>query len=63
MFAQLGGHGSALEWAETALRNAEVLYQSYRGEERMMGAELARLHLLMGEMAIRSGQVSLGLGE
>lgn len=58
VFAKLGGNGSALEWAETALANAEVLFKTYAGEERVMASELARLHLLLGEMAMRNAQVS-----
>jgi hypothetical protein len=39
----------ALEWSSTALKNAQVLFQSYHGEERLMAIDISKLHLLVAE--------------
>ncbi len=46
---QLTAYNDALDWAQTALNNAQILYQTYSGEKRVMAQELARLHLLVAE--------------
>ena len=51
----LSAFQDALEWAHTALHNAETLFRTYRGEERVMAQELARLHLLVADAALLAG--------
>ena len=51
-FLRLQRYEESLEWAKTALRNAEVLYSTYRGEERVIAQDLARLHAIVAEAYI-----------
>lgn len=51
-FIRLERFGEALEWAQTALQNAQVLYATYRGEERVIAQDLARLHAIVAEAHI-----------
>ena len=57
IFIHLTAFSDAVEWAEIALQNAETLFQTYSGEERVMAQQLAKLHLLLAEAFLRSGQL------
>lgn len=56
-FFRLQQYEEALEWAQAALRNAEVLFNTYRGEERVIARDLARLHSLVAQMLIHNPQI------
>lgn len=56
-FFRLKEHKEALEWAQAALNNAQTLFSTFRGEERVIARDLARLHLLVAEMLIHNPQV------
>ena len=57
---KLTAYTDAVEWAQTALHNADTLYQTYSGEERVMAQELAKLHLLLAETLIFTDQYDQG---
>jgi hypothetical protein len=56
-FSRLQQYEEALDWAQAALKNAEVLFSTYRGEERVIAQDLARLHSLVAEMLIHNPHI------